>query len=99
MTSYMLHLTHDFDRALPMLDDVMLKLVPFLLTTVALILAYRIIPNRYVPARHALAGGLFAAMLFELTKHVFVAYVVRQPCARCRPRPWRRAGAKRTVTG
>jgi len=79
MTSYMLHLTHDFDRALPMLDDVVLKLVPFLLTTVALILAYRIIPNRYVPARHALAGGLFAAMLFELTKHVFVAYVVSMP--------------------
>ena len=79
MTSYMLHLSHDFDRVLPMFDDVVLKLVPFLLTAGALILAYRIIPNRYVPARHALAGGLFAALLFELTKHLFVTYVVNMP--------------------
>ena len=81
-TSYVLHVTHGFggvSRVLPTLDAMTLKLVPFMLTAGALILAYRVIPNRRVPARHALAGGLFAALLFELTKHVFVAYVVGMP--------------------
>ena len=81
-TSFVLDFTNDFtdlNRAVPLLDAVVLKVVPFLLTTVALILAYRIIPNRHVPAAHALAGGLFAALLFEMTKHVFVAYVVGMP--------------------
>ena len=79
MTSYMLHLAREFDSALPMIDDIVLRLVPFLLTTGAFIMAYRVIPNRYVPARHALAGGVFAALLFELTKHMFVTFVVGMP--------------------
>jgi membrane protein len=36
-------------------------------------------PNRHVPARHAWVGGLVAALLFELVKHLFVAYVERVP--------------------
>ncbi len=79
MTSYFVHLTRTFDRVLPMLDDWLLKLIPFVLTTLALVLAYRTVPNRYVPTRHALVGGIFAALLFELVKHLFVAYVVRVP--------------------
>ena len=79
MTSYMLHLAREFDSALPMIDDIVLRLAPFLLTTGAFILAYRVIPNRYVPSRHALAGGVFAALLFELTKHMFVTFVVSMP--------------------
>lgn len=81
-TSFVLDFTNDFtdlNRAVPLLDALVLRVVPFLLTTVALILAYRIIPNRHVPATHALAGGLFAALLFEMTKHLFVAYVVGMP--------------------
>ena len=79
VTSYVVHLTSRFDRALPLLDDWLLKSTSFALTTLALVIAYRSVPNRYVPTRHALIGGVFAALLFELVKHLFVAYVVRVP--------------------
>lgn len=79
MTSYLIHWTSQFDHVLPMLDNWLLKLIPFVLTTLALVLAYRTVPNRYVPTRHAVIGGVFAALLFEVVKHLFVAYIVRVP--------------------
>jgi membrane protein len=79
MTSYLVHWSSQFDRVLPMLDDWLLKIIPFALTTLALVLAYRTVPNRYVPTRHAVIGGVFAAILFEIVKHLFVAYIVRVP--------------------
>jgi membrane protein len=79
VTSYVVHLTQKFDRVLPLLDAWLLKIIPFALTSVALVLAYRAIPSRFVPARHAVIGGVCAALLFELVKHLFVAYIVRVP--------------------
>lgn len=79
VTSYVVHWTRNFDRVLPFLDDWVLKLVPFLLTTVALTLAYRIMPSRHVPLRHALIGGLLAGLLFEIVKNLFVVFVIRIP--------------------
>ncbi len=79
LTSYVVHLTSGFDRVLPMLDDLLLKVASFGLTALALVIAYRSVPNRYVPTRHALIGGVVAALLFELVKHLFVAYIVRVP--------------------
>ena len=79
VTSFVVHWTRTFDRTLPLLDDWLLKAIPFALTTLALLLAFRAVPNRYVPMRHAVIGGVFAALLFELVKHLFVAYVVRVP--------------------
>ena len=79
VTSYVVHWTRKFDRVLPLLDDGLLIVIPFAFTAAALILAYRAIPNRYVPTRHAIFGGVFAAILFELVKHLFVAYIVRVP--------------------
>ena len=79
ITSYLIHWTSQFDQVLPMLDNWLLRIIPFVLTTLALVVAYRTVPNRYVPARHAVIGGVFAALLFELVKHLFVAYIVRVP--------------------
>ena len=79
VTSYVVHLTSRFDRALPLLDDGLLKIASFGLVTLALVIAYRTVPNRYVPTRHAVIGAVFAALLFELVKHLFVAYIVRVP--------------------
>ncbi len=79
LTSQLAHWSRRLDPMLPMLDDWLLKLVPFALTTVALALAYRVMPARHVPVRHALAGALFAGLLFEIVKHLFVAYVMRVP--------------------
>ena len=79
VTSLVVHWTRNFGHVLPVLEDWLLKAIPFALTTLALVLAYRAVPNRYVPVRHAVIGGVFAALLFELVKHLFVAYVVRVP--------------------
>ena len=79
VTSYVVHLTSVFDRVMPLLDDWLLKSTSFGLTTLALVIAYGVVPNRYVPMRHAVIGGVLAALLFELVKHLFVAYIVRVP--------------------
>jgi membrane protein len=79
ITSFVVHLAHKLERVLPLFDDILLRVIPFAMTTIALVLAYRIVPNRHVPARHAIAGGLFAALLFELTKYLFVVYLAKVP--------------------
>jgi membrane protein len=52
-----------------------LKLVPVIVSAIAFLLVYRIIPNRHVPASHALAGGLVAAVLFEAMKLLFAQFL------------------------
>jgi len=42
-------------------------------------LLYTLVPNRQVPLRHALAGGLLAALLFEAAKRGFAAYITHFP--------------------
>jgi membrane protein len=59
-----------------------LRIVPVSVTAAAFFLLYRIIPNRYVPARHAIAGGVLAAVAFEAMKSVFAAYVRAVPTYR-----------------
>lgn len=41
--------------------------------------AYWLIPHRSIPFRFALAGGLFATVLFELAKRGFAAYLLSVP--------------------
>lgn len=79
LTSYLAHWSRKLDRVLPSLDDWLLQLVPFGLTTLALVIAYRVMPARHVPLRHALAGGLIAGIVFEIVKQLFVVYIVRIP--------------------
>jgi len=56
-----------------------LRLLPFLLSVIAFALIYIVMPNRRVDWRHALAGALTAAVLFQLLKLVFVLYVTNFP--------------------
>ena len=79
LTSYLVHWSRKLDRVLPFLDDGLLRLVPFALTTLALVIAYRVMPARHVPMRHAVAGGVLAGLLFEIVKYLFVVYVIRVP--------------------
>ncbi len=79
LTSYLIHFAHRFERVVPFLDDGIVRIVPFVLTATALVLAYRIMPARHVPLRHALAGGLLGAFLFEGAKYLFVVTIVRIP--------------------
>jgi len=45
------------------------------LTALVLALLYRIVPNRFVPFRHAVWGALVTAVLLELTKMGFGFYI------------------------
>ncbi len=57
----------------------LLRIAPYLTSTIAFTLIYMIVPNCFVPKRYALVGGITAAILFELAKIGFGAYVKTMP--------------------
>ncbi|MHA1536547.1 MAG: YihY family inner membrane protein [Alphaproteobacteria bacterium] len=57
----------------------LVRFLPFVLLAIGFALLYVIMPNRPVRWRHALAGGLAAAALFQLLKFLFVLYVTNFP--------------------
>lgn len=79
-TSYLLALplVRDVDASL-MLRARLLTVLPFLTTTLAFALLYYLVPNRRVNRHHALTGGVFAAVCFEMAKYSFGMYVKAVP--------------------
>jgi len=79
-TSYLLSLpvVIDVDTSLDFKSR-LLSWLPFLTTTTAFTLLYILVPNCYVPKKHALFGGFICAVLFELAKHGFGIYVKEMP--------------------
>ena len=59
--------------------DAALGVLPFLFTCGALVLLYGVVPARPVEWRHALAGGILAAVAFEVAKRAFAVYLSRVP--------------------
>ncbi|MDX1668096.1 MAG: YihY family inner membrane protein [Limnobacter sp.] len=57
----------------------LLSILPVFLTVAAFALIYQLIPNRSVRWSDAIAGGLVAAVLFELSKRGFAAYITHFP--------------------
>ena len=57
----------------------LLKVMPVLASTVGFFLIYLVVPNTKIKWRHALAGAVFAAILFELAKLAFTFYVTKIP--------------------
>ncbi|TXS92143.1 YihY family inner membrane protein [Parahaliea maris] len=55
--------------------DFFLRLIPLLLTAAAFTLLYVSVPNCRVPFRHAIAGGVLAAIAFNLARTLFTALV------------------------
>lgn len=53
----------------------LLGFMPLLFSVAAFTLLYATVPNARVPLPHALLGGLFAAVLFEVAKALFGLYV------------------------
>ncbi|MEH6386252.1 MULTISPECIES: YihY family inner membrane protein [Pseudomonas] len=53
----------------------MLRWVPLLLSMTAFTLTYMAVPNTRVPFKHALAGGVLVALLFESAKAIFGLYL------------------------
>lgn len=57
----------------------LLGLLPIIATCFAFTLMYMVIPNRSVSFKHAVVGGVVAAILFELAKKGFTLYVTLFP--------------------
>lgn len=79
VSMFVVKLSRTFEATLPWLDDGLLRSIPLITTCLVLYLSYRWIPNRHVPARHALLGAIIAAILFELMKALFVLYITKVP--------------------
>ena len=50
-----------------------------MMTTAAFTLLFRVVPNRFVPMRHAVTGGLIAAVAFESMNRAFAFYISHFP--------------------
>tara|TARA_R110002167_G_scaffold56558_2_gene160518 strand:+ start:4708 stop:5979 length:1272 start_codon:yes stop_codon:yes gene_type:complete len=57
----------------------LLAFLPLLLSSAAFMLLYAAVPNCQVPLRHALAGGVISALLFEAAKRGFALFVSLSP--------------------
>ena len=78
-TSYLLTATGDFVRDVPLFSAAVYTLISVLLTTGAFTLLYVAVPNRIVDWRDAAAGGLLAAVAFEIAKRLFVVFIAKFP--------------------
>ena len=54
---------------------ILLGFTPLLFSVAAFTLIYATVPNASVPLKHALLGGIFTAVLFEVAKAIFGLYV------------------------
>ncbi len=79
LTSWLTSLSIGYASQIPAFGVVMLKVVPVILTTLAFSLMFRVMPNRYVPLRHAFIGGLVAAVAFEFMNRTFALYIAHFP--------------------
>ena len=59
--------------------DRLLGITPILASGIAFTLLYTVVPNRRIPFRHALTGGVVAAILFEWAKKGFAFYLTQFP--------------------
>ncbi|MDO4248800.1 MAG: YihY family inner membrane protein [Neisseria sp.] len=65
------------ETAFPLLSETLAAVTSLLFSTVALWLLYRLVPNRFVPAKHAFAGALITAVLLEILRWGFKLYISR----------------------
>jgi membrane protein len=79
LTSWLAGLSMGYTKQIPVFGVVMLQVTPVILATLAFSLIFRMVPNRYVPLRHALIGGLVAAVAFEYMNRTFAFYIAYFP--------------------
>ena len=79
LTSWLVGLSMGYAEHIPVFGVGMLKALPVLFTTLAFAMMFRLVPNRYVPLKHALIGGIVAAILFETMNRVFGYYISHFP--------------------
>ncbi|MDO1510758.1 MULTISPECIES: YihY family inner membrane protein [unclassified Neisseria] len=64
-----------FGESFPLFAGVLRVSFSIAFTTVLLWLLYRLVPNRFVPARHAFVGAMLTALLLETARYGFAWYV------------------------
>ena len=79
LTSWLIGVSMGLAQDVPGIGVALLQLAPIILTSVAFSAAYLIVPNRLVSWRHAVAGGVAAAVGFEIMKQGFASYVTHFP--------------------
>lgn len=80
LTSYLVSVPLFSDAAQRFgLDSGLLRVTPAIASAAAFSLLYLVVPNQPVPLRHAVVGGVLAALLFEIAKRVFAHYVTLFP--------------------
>lgn len=58
---------------------VLLKVIPLILATLTFAFLFRVVPNRYVPLKHAFIGGAVSAIAFEAMSRAFALYISNFP--------------------
>lgn len=79
MTSWLTGLSAGYAQHLPLGLFSVLKIFPLILTAAAFTMLFSVVPNRYVPIRHALIGGVIAAIAFESMNLAFAYYIKNFP--------------------
>ena len=79
VTSYIISLPVLSEAASTGVGRSLLGLTPVAASAVAFTMMYLVVPNRRVRVTHALVGGVFAAVLFEVAKRGFGFYITQFP--------------------
>ncbi|MDD5059152.1 MAG: YihY family inner membrane protein [Sideroxydans sp.] len=79
LTSWLIGFSVGYAQQMPSFGIGALKIIPVILTTAAFTLLFRVVPNRYVPMKHAIIGGVIAAVAFETMNRAFAFYISHFP--------------------
>ena len=78
-TSYVVSLVSLGDYDFLGISSVFIRALPLIISSVAFLILYLVVPNKTVPTRYAFAGAIVAAVLFEFAKKGFALYVTQFP--------------------
>ncbi|MDD5300478.1 MAG: YihY family inner membrane protein [Gallionella sp.] len=79
LTSWLVGLSLGYAKQIPVFGVGTLKILPVLFTTLAFAMLFRLVPNSYVPRKHALIGAIVAAVVFESMNRIFGYYISHFP--------------------
>ncbi len=79
LTTWLVGISVGYAKQITGLGLAALKVTPIMLTTPAFIFLFRVVPNRYVPVRHAVIGGVVSAVAFESMNSFFALYLAHFP--------------------
>jgi membrane protein len=79
LTTWLVAVSVGYAEPLSSLGVAALKVTPMLLTAPAFTFLFRVVPNRYVPMRHAVIGGGISALAFESMNSFFALYIAHVP--------------------